>query len=158
MTHLRNLRRLTLCVAGLVLGTLPAHADAPSGQYSSTAGTVFDSETGLTWQQVAPTTGGDGGSGSHTLSSAQNYCSTLSLDGGAWRLPSVKELATLIDPTKFDPAIDTTANGFPGTDTVPFWSSTYAPNGSGAAYGVSFSGGIIAPFDAEGLLRVRCVR
>jgi hypothetical protein len=41
------------------------------------------------------------------------HCAALSLAGGGFRLPSIAELLTLVDPTRSQPAIDPIA--FPGT-------------------------------------------
>ena len=48
-----------------------------------------DPTTGLTWQA---TTGGN----MLTSEDASEYCASLSLDGGGWRLPTIGELRTLI--------------------------------------------------------------
>lgn len=70
-------------------------------------GTVKDRETGLTWEQ-------DDGGRMHFVD-AQAYCEELMLgDFSDWRLPSIKELSTLIDrKTRTPPLID--INYFPKT-------------------------------------------
>jgi hypothetical protein len=91
------------------------------GQFSSPAlvdntdGTVADKRSGLMWQQGEP--------GYMVWSSALSYCEGLSLGGHYdWRLPNLKELASVMDDTRWMPAIDT--GFFPGALSAPYWSST----------------------------------
>ena len=89
-----------------------AAADAPDGRYRIASGEVFDTQTGLVWQQV---------SSSSTMSwaDARLYCA------GTWRVPSMKELQTLVDEAETDPALDTAA--FPdvsGAAGYEYWSSS----------------------------------
>jgi hypothetical protein len=87
-----------------------------------------------------------------------------SLDGQTWRLPTVKELLTLVDHLNINPAIDATA--FPTTDYVPYWTSSSVHLTSGytipSAWTVEFAWGSsqyadITSTPAAGIL-VRCVR
>ena len=82
-------------------------ASAQDGQYagtqpSYTAGTntVLDNRTSLTWTK-SPDTNGDStvtSSDKMTQLSAYNYCASLTVDGQSdWRLPSVKELYSLMN-------------------------------------------------------------
>ncbi len=64
-----------------------------AGAPSASGVTVTDPRTGLVWQQA------DDGMGKSWLA-ALSYCENLSLGGFSdWRLPSVKELDTIIDET-----------------------------------------------------------
>jgi energy-coupling factor transporter ATP-binding protein EcfA2 len=55
---------------------------------------LVDGDTGLTWQQgVASST--------PVWAGAQTYCTSLSLMGNGWRLPSIQELNTLVDEGTF---------------------------------------------------------
>jgi hypothetical protein len=111
-------RRLIVGIAslGAVLSIVViSSATAPAGRYSISGGTVLDTKTGLTWQQSAA-------SQTYTGATAPAFCATV---GAGWRLPTVKELATLIDFSVASPGpmIDTTA--FPGTPTdMSFLTST----------------------------------
>ncbi|HEY9079717.1 DUF1566 domain-containing protein [Magnetovibrio sp.] len=63
-------------------------------------GTVTDRALGLTWQQS------DDGQ-SRDWPQALRYCENLALAGhDDWRLPNVKELQSIVDYTKNDPALD----------------------------------------------------
>jgi hypothetical protein len=105
------------CVQGVDDGSVAI----PVGLYTGlSAGEVRDNRTGLIWQ-----TGGS--DAALTLSDAENYCSTLTLGGASWRLPSVKEISTLVHEnppiTDVSPAIDTSV--FPGTvENGYYWSSS----------------------------------
>lgn len=154
-----------ILAAALLMPALPSRADAPPGRYTITSGTVLDNKTGLRWQQTLP-------SGTYTFTAALAYCKALSLAGEStgWRLPSMKELRTLVDESRSNPAIDTTA--FPGitaTDASamtgsPFWSSTPVATFPIMAWDVDFNGGsvgygIINTKQVQGnSYFVRCVR
>ena len=134
----------------MVVASAPlGRADVPSGCYVVANGTVLDTKTTLTWQQgVDP--------GSYSWADAQAYCATLDLDGGVWRLPSMKELLTIVDFTRADPAIDPAA--FPDTPSDYFWSSSPVAGSSTAAWGVNFNKGSAGTAPLDFTARVRCVR
>jgi hypothetical protein len=141
---------LMIALAGWIGGTCRVHADAPPDRYliTSSQGLVTDLRTGLIWQQPMS-------SEQYTWDSANTYCRGLSLGGmTGFRIPSLKELMTLVDPTRVKPAIDPT--GFPVTPLEWFWtSSTRSPLGTAA---VSFETGGTGYFSGSNRLRVRCVR
>jgi hypothetical protein len=145
-------------------------ADAPVGRYVSQNGTVFDTETGLTWQRTDT-------SNTYEWAAAQSYCSSLNLQGGGWRLPNMKEIQTLVDESQLSltgesPCIDPIFLSEPGPDLWT-WTSTpsaapcppppFQPGGcdmkwrhvcgtTGLEYGSVVNGGVSV------LSRVRCVR
>lgn len=78
-------------------------------------GTVTDVDTGLMWEQAGQAPG--------TWEAALAACESLTLAGYAdWRLPTVKELQTLVDYDSYLPAIDDTL--FSAVDFTETWSST----------------------------------
>jgi hypothetical protein len=102
-----------------------------------------------------------------TFDAAASYCQALSLDGYAsgWRVPSYKELLTLVDERPHleyesggdvPKAID--LNAFPGTPTAagPYWTSSTQP-ATGGAYTVSFVDGTSGLTIKATPLYVRCV-
>lgn len=139
-------------VAGLAV---PAHADAPVGRYTVSGGTVYDTKTKLTWQQAVQMPAMYGAAG-------QTYCATVSstLGGSGWRLPTIKELATLVDYSQTTgTAID--QNYFPNTPADWFWSSTPLAGLSTEVWALYLaSGGVDAShMDLDGEIAfVRCVR
>ncbi len=113
-------------------------------------GTVTDNRTGLIWQQGEP--------GAMTWGSALSYCEGLNLGLKTdWRLPNIKELESLTDDTKYNPAIDT--NYFPSAISSNYWSSTTFANSPGYAWNVYFNFGYVASYGKgfDGVY-VRCVR
>lgn len=124
--------------------------------YTVAKGTVKDNFTGLTWQRTAAP-------GRYTWSRAQSHCANLGLAGGGWRVPSAKELMTLVDFSVAYPgtAIDTTA--FPNVSSTPFWSSSFwsssplAGDPSQAWY-ISFNNSSAYNDGDDLAIRVRCVR
>jgi Protein of unknown function (DUF1566) len=115
-------RRLPVAVAfaTAVLAPRTSDANAPPGHYmigsGASAGTVYDTKSKLTWQQTAPTT-------TYDWADAKTYCSGLDLNGTGWRLPTLKELFSIVDRTQtLPPFIDTSA--FPGTPSDRFRAAT----------------------------------
>jgi hypothetical protein len=114
-----------------------------------------DVETKLIWQE------GDSGT-TMAFSAAAPYCASLALNGHTWRLPSIKELSTLVDEdppiTSVSPAINVTA--FPGTAAnTPYWSSSLFNNMPATAHDpwvINFQDGYTEYNQTAGL--VRCVR
>ncbi len=130
-------------------------APLPTTAYvvSSSANIVFDPRTNLSWQRAVS-------QATRTFLQAVAYCNGLGLDGFVdWRLPSYKELFSIVDTTLSNPPIDSTA--FPGTPAVLFWSSSAAPPGNTGtqAYGFDFmSGGGFHIDPTTNLYEARCVR
>jgi hypothetical protein len=148
--------------ASILLATTRIPADAPPGRYTISSDIAFDTKTMLAWQRSIPT-------GLVTWDSARTYCTALSLLGSGWRLPTVKELLTIVDVTRQNPTIDLRA--FPGTpatapnageDWGPFWTSTeVAGDPSLTMWVVNFYNGypIAGSYGLKSALNyVRCVR
>jgi hypothetical protein len=79
----------------------------------------------------------------------------------AWRLPNIKELHSLVDRSRANPAIESLA--FPNTLSQDYWSSTPWPSPLlspfQSVYGVNFASGITSNSDSRSSLRaVRLVR
>jgi hypothetical protein len=143
-----------------------ARAEAPAQQYGAFdqfVAVISDNKTGLYWQR---------GFGPQTdYWGALAYCQSLSLPSypSGWRVPSYKELLTLVDeqphteygtgvPTQV--AIDPNAFGpglWGGTPGAPFWSSSVVILG-GRAYDVDFSDGTVNRDQLSQLNYVRCVQ
>jgi hypothetical protein len=95
-----------------------ARADAPAQRYELRASglVAYDVRTKLSWQRAtAPST-------YRTLADAKSYCSQLDLNGSGFRVPTLRELATIVDTNRTYPAIDPTA--FPNTSNELYWSAT----------------------------------
>jgi Protein of unknown function (DUF1566) len=107
---------------------------------------VADHATGLVWQRALDP-------GSYTYPDARAYCAGL---GAGWRVPSLKELQTIVEDTDEFPAIDPDA--FPDTPSVDFWTSSLDASGSGSAWYVDFFYGASDNDVQTRTYRVRCVR
>ena len=142
-------RFLAVVALATVAFTRSADANAPAGRYTTSSGTVYDTKTKLTWQQaVAP--------GTYAWAGAKAYCAGLNLGGTGWRLPTIKELQTIVDDSQTNPSIDTTA--FPSTPADVFWSSSPLAGSSSYAWYVYFYLGYTDYGDVFGAVNVRCVR
>jgi hypothetical protein len=128
-------------------------AGAPNGEsYTDNGdGTVTDNVTGFMWQQAVP-------SATYQWANAVAYCPKLTLAGHSdWRLPSVIELASIVDLGQSSPSINGTY--FPSTPASCFWSASpeaSSPYGAWAVcfdYGSSEDGGNRSYWNY-----VRCVR
>ena len=126
------------CVRGTQGEAPSAPAVAPPNHYSQLAGgEVRDNYTGLTWQQGASDAG-------MAFADAKNYCEQLGLNGQSWRLPSIRELATLVDEAQVAPAIDRSM--FPDTKYGSksnnwYWASHPAVSSPQAAWAINFDDG-----------------
>lgn len=113
-------------------------------------GIVTDSTTTLQWQDDAIGI-------QMTWEESIAYCEALDLDGMGWRLPNINELQSIIDDSKFNPAI---VNGFTQTSSNGYWSSTtYGDvNTRYAAWYVYFYPGSVHFTNKYDKYYVRCVR
>jgi hypothetical protein len=124
-------------------------SDARTRTFATDEDTVKDSATQLVWQRAAP----DQAFG---FDAAGTYCSDLELDGKGWRLPSIKELQTLVDEARQLPAIDPVA--FPHTQTDYYWTASSVTGVEDQAWAVSFRYGFDGAFETKTEQHVRCVR
>lgn len=153
LAGLRALAGVLLGAAAAIVLAADARAEAPPGRYSITpngsipGGTVLDTMTKLTWQRTVPTE-------TYDFVGATYYCAGL---GSRWRLPSAKELATLLDLGRTKPAIDGTA--FPNTPSSHYWSSTlYVLGPATYAWYVQFDEPTVSFGEKKDKYNVRCVR
>ncbi len=112
---------------------------------------VLDRETGLVWEQ-SPSTG------TFTWQGAQLHCNQLTVGNRkGWRLPTLQELASLIDPTQFNPVLP---NGHPFTNVQSsfYWSATTFADVTPAAWIVRFLVGGVDAFGKSSYAFVWCVR
>ena len=134
-----------LCALAVVTAV---SASAPIGRYQVGVDTIFDTKTQLTWQRLqSPDL--------MTQANANAYCLGLNLDGSGWRLPTVKELSSLVDVSVTSPAIDRV---FTGTTLHFFWSASPVAGPPNSGWKVSFGTGVVIRDDATVLSAVRCVR
>jgi len=111
-------------------------------------GIVTDNATGLQWQDNAV-----GSTMNHAA--AITHCTNLSLDGGAWRLPTIEELVSITDKSRTNPSIDPT---FQSVISSVYWSSTTNASDSDYAWVVNFYRGNDLWYGKSVIRYVRCVR
>lgn len=118
----------------------------PAPRFKILATEVIDRKTGLTWQRGrAPVR--------KTWAEAKTYCPMV---GANFRLPSVKEIVTIIDLTQ-SYGIDLIA--FPGTPNFHYWTSSPVVGQPLNAWVGGFGeGGSAAQRLVSEPLEVRCVR
>ncbi len=126
-------------------------------------GTVTDNVTGLVWQQndfgspynwyVATGTADP----TYNPGGASSVCG-LELAGRAdWRVPTTKELLSIVDYQRFNPAIDTTV--FPTAGATYYWTADEDPSNGANAFRVWTLYGLVETPSAKASDHlVRCVR
>jgi hypothetical protein len=113
---------------------------------------VYDNETGLVWEQSPQLT-------TRNWAGAQIHCNLRSLGNRkGWRLPTIQELASLIDPTVLFPG-PTLPPGHP-FDLVAglFWSATTGAGDTSTAWQVRLSDGFVLAADKASVFSAWCVR
>jgi hypothetical protein len=111
--------------------------------------TVTEASTGLMWQQ--------GETGVMSWGASMSYCEASNLAGYSdWRLPNIVELASLIDETIYNPAINTLF--FPNANASNYWSSTTNVSTPSSARVINFSDGNDDAYAKGNSFRCRCVR
>jgi len=156
-----------ICLATGALAALCPAALASSDRFTRTEPAtdqpvVHDSATDLVWQGCQSGRKGAGctvNNGTSTMiwQDALSYCENLSWGNQTdWRLPNIKELVSIVDDRRWDPAIDVDA--FPGTASDSFWSSSSYAGVIGNKYQVNFYDGWTTPNYYGTSYHVRCVR
>ncbi len=98
---------------------------------------VLDKETGLVWEQSP-------GRVTYPWLTAMDMCQRRKVDNRrGWRLPTVEELASLVDPSTTSPSLPI---GHPFSFVMnDFWTSTAIADDSTTVYLVTFSDGTVGP-------------
>jgi Protein of unknown function (DUF1566) len=111
---------------------------------------VRDNNTGLVWEQM-PTTAMD-------WNSARYQCLNKPVGGTrGWRLPSVAELASLVDPSLVSPYVPPTV--FTGVVVGSYWSATSIIDNTGSRYTMNFGDGMVgSTTKGTTTVNVWCVR
>lgn len=170
---MKKRKALPRLVLGAILLALPAAADAPRNppqyaQFLADTSTITDNFTKLQWERRPAVTDPDA-----MLGQAKIRCAALSLTifksppGGPGRLPTLKELLTILDEAPHNEyefgavvpkMIDQLA--FAGTPVdMPYWSSTPASASGDMVWTLNFrTGEMKAVSTTSGTAHVRCVR
>ena len=109
-------------------------------------GLVSDRLTNLVWQQQASTA-------TMSWSEAMSYCTAA-----GFRLPTVKELRSIVDYSVPPPGPTINPKAFPNTPAEEFWTSTENRGFPDYSWFVSFKDGLVNSNGTINALRARCVR
>jgi hypothetical protein len=140
-------------IAAHLVAPASIRADAPSGRYTfPTTTTVLDTRTGLVWQRKVSATTTSQAAGASTC-----FNNPMALTGTGWRLPTTKELLTLLDFSRSN-GLDSSA--FPSEPSGPYWSATKANAAGDLAWFVNFppNNATHESAQASEAHLVRCVR
>jgi hypothetical protein len=139
-----------------VPGTIHARGPQPlveppnGARYVVDGDAVKDGRTGLVWTRQ------NVGGKRLTWSDAKAACTAARTgDCDDWRLPTVQELLTLVDYSRTNPAIDTSAFE---CDPEWYWTSAPAASSSACAWIVDFDGGCSSWARQDYEYHVRAVR
>ena len=125
-----------------------------AGFNRDSSGVVADSATGLAWQDDYSDNGGE--IKKAIWQDALVYCEELSLGGkNDWRLPNMRELKSIVDYTKYNPAINSV---FTNVTFNFYWSATTTVSDSSLAWDVYFSYGYDYCYSKTNEDSIRCVR
>jgi hypothetical protein len=146
----------------LKTGQTTSYATGDDGTYQSGLARTFTpgGTTGLIFQRCSAGQNADatcsGTASTNTWDQATTYCSGLTLLGKTWRLPTINELANLVNyGVSSSSKIDST--NFPNNPAASYWSSNSGIVDPTLAYYVGFSGGAIYGQSKTSTIYVRCV-
>jgi len=112
---------------------------------------VFHNKTGLSWQDNRSAM-----SEKVTYEEAEKFCDALKAGKyNDWRVPTLKELSSIVDYTKYDPAI---LDGFSSGGSVYYWSSTPYMGDTDKVWGINFKTGATDANGKNYTRHIRCVR
>ena len=112
---------------------------------------IFDNTTSLLWQNT-----NENSKLEITHKQAKNYCARLTIEQYSnFRLPSVKELQTLVDFNRHKPAI---LNAFNHVSSDVYWSSTPDVYRNESVWAVDFKTGSVKTTGTTYDRHVRCVQ
>jgi hypothetical protein len=174
MKKLLSLTLGLLALGALALSGGPAHAattTAPGPYYATPSwdqtlpaatrfivlsnfniAAVLDRETGLVWEQAPD------GTNTHTWVNAQFHCNNLALVGRkGWRLPTIAELASLVDTSQSNPALPS-GHPFTNVQSSYYWSASTFAGIASEAWRARLSDGVVDADDASLTQFAWCVR
>jgi len=114
--------------------------------YSDHGNTVTDNTMGLEWKDDETTN-----SVKITWEKANNYCSQ---GNNVWRLPTRRELSSLVNYSSYNPSID---DSFDNTASDYYWTIDTSMRDNNNAWAISFSEGVESTIAKSSSYYVRCI-
>jgi hypothetical protein len=154
--------------AGQVCDTRAYPLSAPTTRFEDNGdGTVTDRATKLMWMRCSGGQQWAGGSCSGQASAydwraAQNLAGDVNVNGSLffndWRVPSLRELASIVERECTDPRVNLTV--FPNTPAGLYWTASARPgvDAPTLAYALSFGNDGVVPLPKDKQHHVRLVR
>lgn len=118
---------------------------------SAQAGITYDSGTGLLWQDNTNVT-----QDRFTYAQAEQFCASLKIgEYSDFRIPTMRELHTIVDYRYHDPAM---LKGFKHVESEDFWTSTPYAYRNGDFWTIDFKKGTTEPTGERYSKNLRCVQ
>jgi hypothetical protein len=148
----------TSTVSTSTLNILPP--ESPINYKDNGDGTITDNYTKLIWMKcpvgMSGSTCKSGSPALRSWSDARDSCKNLSLASKKdWRLPTLKELNSIVDTGVFDPSVN--KKFFGGTSDI-YWTSVAPARYLASKFGVLFSDGSVYFQSDNSSAATRCVR
>ena len=123
-------------------------------------GSIHDKDNTYTWYDSNPlTNGGDAGTpgiGTDTEDFINDLNAAIYGGHDDWRIPTIKELATIVNSEIYNPSINNTF--FPNTASSNYWTSTTYAYSNGDAWRMEFGSGVTEGKSKSNNYYVRAVR
>ena len=153
--HLRseNMIATDLQALSLTINAVLSPVNDVKNDFKGRKSVILDRATGLMWEKVGSLKELD-------YAGAENYCARLKLEHDDWRLPTVEELLSLMEPKMqendlyLNPMFDTQGAN---EENFWYWSSDKKPS-AGPAWVVNFSSSKVEAYNVRPPHYVRCVR
>lgn len=141
-----NTKLLILLAGGLLTLSVNANAQNCNGSIPKTTshlvdngnGTIKDPKTDLIWKRCSEGQTWNGSACTGSLL-GYNWKAALEQAGGDWRLPNVKELASIVEQQCLNPSINLAL--FPNTNGGSFWTSSIVASQKHTAWNLNFGAG-----------------
>lgn len=131
---------------------LPVEVAVPGAETKKEYQAVLDKETGLVWERSPDTT-------VRNWNGACEYCYRKQVGGRyGWRLPTVEELASLVDTSVGSAPYIPSGHPFSNVQSSAYWSATTYVGATSCAWNVYFNDGNVYPPSKSGTNYVWCVR
>ena len=149
----------------LKTGQTTSYVAGDDGAYQKGVARTFTTggTSGFIWQRCSAGQNNDatcsGTAQTYNWADANSYCSTLGIGGRAWRLPTARELKSLVDYGKSaSPAINLTIfNNTYFTQGTRYWTSNNLASNTTISWGIDYFDGILTFGSKSNNSYVKCI-